>query len=222
VKNVRLWSLAAASLFSLLSAGAATFGDVQFWVGSGANQAGFIVDWNDGKAAESIMWGYRWDGAASGLDMFQAVVNADPRLFAYLGNYSWGTAIQGIGYDVNQSGGFGVSPALTFGPGGLALGTSPNDARAAADPNDHWVEGWNSGFWAYYTKGAAADPWTSATVGAGDRALVNNAWDGYSFAPGFAGPEPGEPVAAVVPEPSTLALIFAGGLFLACARRHRS
>jgi hypothetical protein len=219
--KVRLLSLAFASVFSITSLQSATFDDVQFWAGSGANRAGFIVDWNDGKGAESLLWGYRWDGAATGLDMFQAVVKADSRLFAHLGSYVWGTATLGIGYDLNNSGGFAVSPGLSFDAGGIAFDTNPDDARAASDLNDHYLEGWNFGFWGYFTKSNAGDAWTSSQVGAGDRSLADNSWDGYSFAPGFAGPEPGDPVAAVVPEPALAALFLTGGFLIACARRRQ-
>ena len=223
MKKLRLLSLAVASLFVLNSSRAATFDDVQYWVGSGANQAAFVIDWNDGKSAESLLWGFRWNGSATGADMFQAVVNADARLFAHIGLFSFGPSALGIGYDLNNSGGFGVSPALTFDSGGLFFGAgagSANDARVATDSADHYVEGWNNGFWAYYTKANFTDAWASSGVGAGDRALTDGAWDGYSFAAGFSGPDPGEPLAAVpVPEPTALALLSLSALFVTCVRR---
>jgi hypothetical protein len=219
MKKLRSVSLAIASVFVLTSSRAATFDDIQFWVGSGANQAAFVVDWNDGKAPESLLWGYRWDGAATGLDMFQAVVNADSRLFAHLGTYVWGTAVQGIGYDLNGNGNFGVTPGLSFDSGGMAFTTSPDDARVAVDAADHFVEGWNNGFWAYFTKSTFSESWASSWVGAADRLLTDGAWDGYSFAAGFVGPEPGEPLAAVVPEPSAFALLSLSALLVTCVRR---
>jgi len=224
MKQILVRILTAASVATCLTASvrAATFDDIQFWVGSGANRAALVIDWGDGKSAESLLWGYRWDGAANGLAMFQAVVSADPRLFAHLGNYGWGTAVQGIGYDLNGSGGFAVAPALAFDAGGLALSTSPDDARAASDPADHWLEGWNSGFWAYYLKDSGNDPWASAMVGAADRVLADGNWDGWRFAPGFVGPAPAEPSPAPVPEPATAALLTLGALALAWQRRARS
>jgi len=202
-------------------AAAATYADIQLWAGSGANQAGLVIDWNDGKSAESLLWGYRWDGAATGLEMLQAVVSADPRLFAHFGDFGWGTATLGIGYDLNGSGGFGVAPPLGFDSGGLAIDTSPDDSRVASDAADHWVEGWDYGFWAYYVKASPGDVWTSALFGAADRALADGLWDGYSFAPGFDGPAPGEPVAAPVPEPIAWALFITGAALLACTRKNR-
>lgn len=198
---------------------AATLDDVQFWVGTGANQAGLVIDWRDGKSADSLLWGYRWDGAATGLDMLEAVVNADPQLFAHLGTYSWGTAVLGMGYDLNPSGSFAVSPPLPFDSGGLALDTSPDDARVAVDEADHWLEGWNGGFWAYYHKGSATEDWESAAAGPTDRTLANGAWDGFSFAPGFASSAPSEPAPVVVPEPKVVSLLTLGTFALLCGRR---
>lgn len=204
---------------STLTIQAATFDDVQFWIGSGANRAALVIDWNDGKSSESLLWGYRWDGAATGLDMLQSVVSTDSRLFAHLGTYSWGTATLGLGYDLNNSGGFAVSPSLTFDDRGLVVDTNPDDARTASDAADHWLEGWNNGFWAYYVKGTTAENWASSMTGAGGRTLVDGAWDGFSFAPGFASTDPSEPTAAVVPEPSVVSLLTLSTLALAMSRR---
>lgn len=222
MKEIRSLSLAIASVFVLNSAPAASFDDVQYWVGSGANQAAFVIDWNDGKSAESLIWGYRWDGTATGLEMFQAIVNADPRLFAHVGNYSWGTAILGVGFDLNGNGSFAVTPALSFGSGGLFTSTSPNDARSAVEAGDHYVEGWATGYWEYFNKANSGAAWASASSGIADRVLADGVWDGLNFNLGFAWPgaAPGEPVAvAAVPEPSTLALISLSAFVLTCVRR---
>ncbi|MGC3960305.1 MAG: PEP-CTERM sorting domain-containing protein [Verrucomicrobiota bacterium] len=222
LRSFRSLSLAVASGFVIFSASAATFDDVQYWVGSGANKAAFVIDWNDGKSAESLLWGYRWDGAATGLDMFQAVVNADSRLYAHVGSYAWGTAILGIGFDLNGNGNFGVTPALSFNSGGLFSSTSPNDARVSVEAGDHYVEGWNTGYWEYFNKSSAVDAWASASGGITDRVLTDGAWDGLNFNLGFAWPgaTPSEPIAVTaVPEPSALALISLSALVLTCARR---
>ncbi len=215
--------LAAASVAFGEAASTATLDDIQIWAGSGANRAALVIDWNDGKEPESLLWGYRWDGTATGLDMLQAVVGADARLFAHLGQFVWGTAVFGLGYDLNASGSFAVDPLLAFDAHGLAVeagAANANDARGPADSADHFVEGWSSGFWAYYLKDSAAGAWTSAMTGAADRVLMDGAWDGYSFAAHFASSPPGEPVAAV-PEPGALSLLGFGLVVLLCARRVR-
>lgn len=220
--------LAAAGI-TLYSVTAAADGlaDIQFWAGSGANQAALVIDWKDGKAAESLLWGYRWDGTATGMDMLQAVVAADPRLFAHLGIYAWGTATFGIGYDLNESGGFAVSPGLGFGSTGLVmdpLGTAnPDDLRVTLDTADHWIEGWTTGFWNYVVRDSELDPWSNAAVGAVDRQLSDGAWDAYAFAANFVSSDPSPPVAVTpVPEPATAPLVILTTALLAWIRRNQS
>jgi hypothetical protein len=223
ISKMKIRFLAVASLLVIQSIPAATFGDIQLWAGTGANQAALVIDWNDGKTTESLLWGYRWDGSATGLNMLQSIVAADPRLYAHTGAYGWGTAIYGLGYDLDGNGTFGISPGLTFDGSGLATSLDPDDTRVPTDSADHWLEGWNNGFWAYYNKAVSGDVWSESMVGSADRLLSDGVWDGYSFAPDFASAAPSEPLAvAPVPEPTTLALFATAGLFLVCARFKKS
>jgi MYXO-CTERM domain-containing protein len=206
------------------SAQAQSFSDIQYWVGSGSNQAAFIVDWNDGKDAQSLMWGFRWDGTATGEDMLHAIVTADTRLFAHVSTPfggGLGTALYGMGYDLDNDANFGVSPSLTFDAGGYSVGGS-FDGRTPTDASDHWQEGWMSdGYWSYWLGGSGASPvWGFSGVGMSTRTLVNGSWDGWSYAPGFNGEEPSLPVPATVPTPGALTLLGMGGLF-AMRRRVR-
>lgn len=76
-----------------------TFNDIKFWVGSGSKKAALVIEWHDGKSPDALVWGYRWDGEANGLDMIVAIAQADPRLVLltqYTG--SMGYTICGIGY----------------------------------------------------------------------------------------------------------------------------
>lgn len=212
---IRNLALALIAMAWASSAHAARLEDIQYWAGSGTNRAGLVLDWRDGKTPQSLMWGYRWDGAATGLDMLRAVVTADPRLFAHLGQFSWGTAIFGLGYDANNSRGFEVIPPLNFDADGLVLDTdsaNASDTRVPADVVDHFVEGWNTGFWAYYLKASAPEEWTSAATGAADRTLSDGAWDGYSFAAAFNSTAPSEPLPAAV-NPFAVEIVAAQGPF---------
>ncbi len=179
---------------------AASFEDIQYWAGNGTNRAALVIDWKDGQASESLLWGFRWNGTATGLDMLEAVATADSRLFAHLGQYSWGPAVLGIGYDLNSSGAFAVNPALAFNTGGVYLdagGAEENDARVPGDAADHYAEGWTAAYWAYYLKGSSTASWTSASTGASGRTLADGVWDGYSFAANFNAVAPAEPAAAL-------------------------
>lgn len=200
---------------------AVSFDDIQYWVGAGSNRAGFIIDWNDGKTPESLVWGYRWDGTKKGEDMLRDIVAADVRLFAHLsGSGGYGAALYGLGYDLDNDGVFGVSPALAFDAGGLSSGNS-NDSRVPTDGDDHWKEGWMSaGYWSYWLGGNGDSPsWGFSGTGMSGRTLTNNCWDGWSWAPGFSSSTPSEPVPAQVPEPMTALLLGMGTLCLARRKR---
>jgi hypothetical protein len=226
-RHTAIAGVLAVALISLGSAGlaqAAAFDDIQHWVGTGSNRAAFVVDWNDVKAPESLVWGYRWDGSATGEQMLRAIVAADPRLFAHVGPAGqFGVPLHGVGYDLDDDGTFGVAPPLAFDSSGLATGAG-DDTRAPTDVADHWREGANSGFWGYYDGGTGASPtWGFGSVGMTDRVLVNNAWDGWSFAPGFADTLPSEPVAAApVPEPAAIGVVALATLTALSRRPRRS
>lgn len=75
--------------------------DVQFWVGSGANTAILVIDFQDGSATPSYAWGYRFDGSTTGEAMLNAVLAADASLDAvintgFLSDLTYGTQA-GIG-----------------------------------------------------------------------------------------------------------------------------
>ena len=54
--------------------------DIQYWVGSGSNEAIFIVSWDESSPAQSLAWGYRWNGTKTAADMLLEIDNADSRL----------------------------------------------------------------------------------------------------------------------------------------------
>jgi hypothetical protein len=163
---------------SLSAQAAFTFDDVRFWVGDGENRAALVIDWNDGISPESLAWGYRWDGSATGADMLEAIDAADSRL-AVRGTVSgYGLFVDGIRYEA---------------PDG-----DTHDAGTTPD--------WSMS-WSYWVIDAGGGPsWASSWAGASDRSLSDGSWDGWSFTawdlnynPVTA---PGEPAAAV-PEPAT-------------------
>ena len=61
------------------------FSTISNWVGTGSNQAALVVDFHNGQAGDSVVFGYRWDGTASGEDMLKALSalpdNAGPEAF---------------------------------------------------------------------------------------------------------------------------------------------
>ena len=76
-----------------------TFDDIQYWVGNGSNKAALVIEWHDGNRPDAMVWGYRWDGEATGHNMIVAIAQADPRLVLLTQYTGWmGYPIDGIGY----------------------------------------------------------------------------------------------------------------------------
>jgi hypothetical protein len=168
-----------------------SFDDIDFWVGSGANQAALVLDWNGNITTDnSLAWGYRWDGATpKTLDMVTAVVSADPRLYARIGPVGgFGIAVIGMGYDANNDGEFGITPSIEFNEQGIA-NSGPSDGGVSADPGDWYAEGWFvSGFWQYGVATGnpfAGGSWARSGSGISSRDLLNNTWHSLAFTPTF-------------------------------------
>jgi len=174
----------------LASAGTvSTLDDIQFWVGSGANRAAVAIDWDDTSAAdESLVWGYRWDGTATGEDMLLTVLESDDRLFAKLSAPGpAGVAPYGLGYDLNDDGLFAITDNTTFNADGVAI-SGPADGATSIDSNDLYAEGWFSGFWHYsLSSGNPFDggSWSSNGGGMSSRMLSDGDWDSWTFTPTF-------------------------------------
>lgn len=205
-----------------------SFDDIQFWIGAGSNRAAMVIDWEgENSNSQSLAWGYRWDGAATGVDMAMAIISADPRLFVKVQSLSGGLgmAIYAFGYD-NGDGIFTLNDGTVFDSTGVA-NTPPADAAHSLDPADLYAEGAFTGFWHYgVSTGNPYDggSWASSNWGASSRELVDGDWDGWAFTPNFDFSSfPSNPQAAIpVPEPTTFVLLLAAsplGLYIARRRR---
>lgn len=200
--------LAGTVLITTTSAATVTFEDIQYWVGSGANEAAFVVDWNAGPAPQSLVWGYRWDGAATGEDMLTAIVTADPNLYVKVSGFGGGlgVALFGVGYD-RDGDGFGLTDGTVFSDG--IANTAASDGETALDSDDSYVEGWfSAGFWSYWLS-EDGTTWGFSGTGMSGRTLTDGSWDGWSFAPSFGSSAPSTPTPAI-PEPATLVLLGVG------------
>ncbi len=216
-------TLAAAALTtSLQSAPITGFDDIQLWYGTGTNRAGLVIDWNDGKSSNSLAWGFRWNGTATGEDMFTAVAGAiatfasgtpapppspdglgDPSLALYQRQFSSGNSVDRITFDLNGNG---------------ALDAGDNDQNS---------DGFMNGFWSYWNDEGTGDyptSWTDAPVGFSDRDLVNGSWDAWSYVPDFDGIPPRAAIAAV-PEPRSIWLLITAvstAIVIAVTRHRRA
>ncbi|HRJ71282.1 MAG TPA: PEP-CTERM sorting domain-containing protein [Terrimicrobiaceae bacterium] len=188
------------------------FADIEYWVGTGSNQAALVIDWNDGIAPVSLAWGFRWDGIATGQDMFLAIAGttqgdvtatgADSRLSIFITSYGFGDAIDRIVYSgpgyTHDSAGFLSGGFWEYFCMGGTFDTPPDGI-----PNAF------AGSSSYPGTGGAPD-WTSSWTGFSDRVLSDGSWDGWSFAPDFVSEAIAQPIAAV-PEPGSIVLLAAGG-----------
>lgn len=74
------------------------FNRIRHWAGSGQNSAALVIQFNDGKDDRAYVWGYRWDGDASGEDMIRAVAAASGCLTILVQNTgSMGYTLDGVG-----------------------------------------------------------------------------------------------------------------------------
>jgi len=185
------------------TAGAITsLNEIDYWVGTGANEAALIVDFNDGKSTEAWAWGYRWDGSANGGDMILAIAAIDPKMSIVNGGAPSSVFVTEISYD-----------------GSVGLQSGISDFFSGADLS-----------WGYYnvssTSDAVANNWTVPNFGASDRILSDGSWDAWSFGEydpitfdHTAPPDTGAAAAAPVPEPAVFPLVFSVVAGLTAVRR---
>ena len=184
--------------------------NIEYWVGAGANRTALVVQWNDGLTPVSVAWGYRWDGTATGLDMLRSIAGstrvedpagepvgaasgADGRLNLGLVEYSFGLSVL----------------SLEYSPSAGATRTK------SAWYSGYWqylIRGGNFEYYDWATEGMAlydeagsnsyeSGAWTSSPIGAGDRPLIDGAWDAYAFAAEFIAEPLVQPLAAKLPVP---------------------
>jgi hypothetical protein len=148
-------SLALTGLFLVTKSPAVSFNDIQFWTGSGTNRAALVVEWSTPESAfgstvpapiadKSLVWGYRFNGTATATEMFNAIVAADPRLYA-VGTIDpqYGLGIYGIGFRLAGGGG-GITDGATTNYFSGSVLTNPTvdiDAAAPSNPGDLYWSG---------------------------------------------------------------------------------
>jgi len=206
-----------AGLVLVPAAHADLFDNIQFWVGTGTNRAALEIDWNDGQANDALVWGYCWDSSATGGEMLEAIVAADPRLYAEVGGTGSGAYLDGLGFRPSGDQDFQLNPPLSFNSQHLANDDNANSSRTAVTPGDFWMEGFSwPGFWSYWLStdsrlSADYSDWSFSNFGMGDRVLANGDVDGWSWNNSVG---PARPVPASVPSSNgapSLNINFAGG-----------
>jgi hypothetical protein len=166
MKKISSW-LAFVSLLLASKSPAISLNDIQFWTGSGTNRAALVVEWTTPEsfgyttvpapiADKSLVWGYRFNGTTTGAQMFNAIVAADPRLYAVEVFYAgYGTSVQGIGFHLAGGSDLGITDGTTtnfFTHGLLTNATVYIDAAAPLNPGDLYWGGWNGPNWELWTE----------------------------------------------------------------------
>jgi hypothetical protein len=134
----------------------------------------------------SLAFGYKWNDSAMVGDMFDAVDAASAKFYKEWVAGEGNSAIFGIGYDMDDDGFY------------------------KSDADDYYEEGWfENGFWAEVLS-SDGQIWN---WGNGIRSdyIYNGTWVGFSWSPEFVYSDPNPPI---IPEPTTLILLGAGGLLL--------
>lgn len=184
--------------------------DIKFWVGEGSKRAALVIEWHDGKEPDALVWGYRFDGDKTGMDMLRDIVAADPHLSIVYGEQWGGFTLASIGYQFKATDPrahilLDGKPIENDGKGSTIGEPKFYDKYTFSDSNAHYLGGfYTNGYWVYYTKDNRLDSFAYSNVLCTGRMLQDGAWDGWSFQHGmssFSGNPHGEKfVAAPLPE----------------------
>ena len=141
--------------------------DIQFWTGTGSNQAIVILDWDDDPMGNNIAlaWGVRWNGTATATDLLDTMMAYDSR-FSYTLN---GALMTNMSYNDGT-----INPGSSMGGwcyylnGDWAMYAWPNQMMTDGDV----IEMSSSCMWTLASAVAATDPNPStpenATIDASD------------------------------------------------------
>ena len=141
--------------------------DIQFWTGTGSNQAIVILDWDDDPMGNNIAlaWGVRWNGTATATDLLDTMMAYDSR-FSYTLN---GALMTNMSYNDGT-----INPGSSMGGwcyylnGDWAMYAWPNQMMTDGDV----IEMSSSCMWTMSSAVAATDPNPStpenATIDASD------------------------------------------------------
>ena len=217
--------MAFVSLFIATKSLAISLDDIQLWTGSGTNRAALVIEWSVPQsltnstvpvpvADKTLVWGYRFNGTATGTQMLQAILATDPKLYV-VADETYGTFVEGIGYNLNGNGNIGITDGSSTNyitNGILTSATVDIDSARAINSGDlYWGglygpnwEVWNEtndaggflsspnrGINAYWTADDPTAPysgvhgqWEYAQAGLDDLPLTNGSWIGFSVAAG--------------------------------------
>lgn len=171
-----------------ITPGNLNFDDIKVWVGEGENKCAFVIQFSPTDARYAYVIGYKWDGDAYGVDLVKDVVKAYPRLYgAWTDGGTYGTTINGFGWDPAMDGNFTVTLAngtieTPDGQGVFSASAASYDGAHATNDGDWWEGGWYDGYWSYWIMEQGDTSMGYSPVGASSRKLTNGCVDGWMFA----------------------------------------
>ena len=205
--------------------------DIPLWTGSGTNRAALVIQWNSPElfnnssvaapvANKTMVWGYHFNGPATGTQMLQAVLAADPKLYV-VADATYGTFVESIGYNLEGNGVIGISDGTATNVltnGFFTNATVDPDAAGPVNLGDLFWSGYFGPNWQVWTElgdagGFATSPvrggspywntltgiqgqWEYASYGLDELTLTNGSWIGFSVAAAGYDGNPNDPAYA--------------------------
>lgn len=181
------------------------FSDILNWTGEGENQSALVIQWTMSEdllhpaddEVFSLAWGYRWKESErpTGIDMVEAIVQHDSRLYVIMASQWGGVTIRGFGYDGDNDGKIDIQnetlhlTQADFGENRIYELSEGEDSDnlISTNPNDYWQGGWYVAYASYWLGSGEAvltpEAYTYSQVLASGRFLDNNSWDAWTFSP---------------------------------------
>ncbi|MFM8457383.1 MAG: PEP-CTERM sorting domain-containing protein [Chthoniobacterales bacterium] len=216
MKKILLVLLAAAPATSwsqLITVG--SLNNIQYWTGSGTNRAALVLQFGASATPTSIAWGYRWNGSSA---------TAATMLFSLAGTITGSSAPAPLlGADPRLS----VDVSFFSGFGGYFVNTISYNQSGLPAPwgqltrnikDDYFGDGTYPTLYSLNSTGLWSSSFALAQVGMSQLLLTNGAWIGFVQSDGVADPLGFTQPVAAVPEPTSLALLGAGGAVAATIR----
>jgi hypothetical protein len=159
-------TLAIAGLLLASKSSAVSLDDIRVWAGSGTNRAALVVEWSTPESSsystvpapiadKTFVWGYRFNGTnVTGAQMLNAVLAIDPKIYA-VASETYGTYVEGIGYNLQGNGGVGITDGGStnyFTNALLTNATVDVDAAAALNHGDLFWSGYYGPNWELWTE----------------------------------------------------------------------
>lgn len=182
-----------------------SFSDIRNWTGEGENQSALVIQWTTTEdllhpaddEVFALAWGYHWKESENptGIDMIEAIVKHDSRLYVILAPQWGGITIRGFGYDGDNDGKIEIRNEtlhLTqedFGENHIYRLSEEEDCDnlTSTNPDDYWQGGWYVAYASYWLGSGEAvltpGAYTYSQVLASGRSLKNNSWDAWTFSP---------------------------------------